>query len=1084
MTPRFTKIALLSTASAAAAALFVPATASAQSNTTCTLRTGTTNVYDCLNGTTGVSTVTVTNGTFTGTAPLTFTTATGDLTVGAVAVSGGTITNTVNGLGNDAIRLRNTATGGAITLNATGQNVSALGTDVSAIDFAGNGGPITITAGNLNAPGLRSFGVFGTGGSVTNVTVGNITSGSTGADIGSTGNLTFTSGTINNSDGLALSLVSTGGTSTATTGAINSARGGVALQGTSVSFTGAGITARDFGIRAGSSTGGITIRSGAISSVGTGISTVATTGATDIGNCPTVATTTAGAPAIVSTSTTGNITINCGAITTAGDGSDGVNVSSTTGNVAVTTTTVNTGTGVDSDGVVIATGGTVNATTGALTTGGANSDGLQITGGTGAVTATVAGATTTGANSDAISITSAGPVTVTNSGTINVRGANSVGIDVATTGTGAVNVTTGVVTSTAPNTAADPSFAAVRVVAAGAAPVTVVANGNITTAAGSGIWAQTAGNTNVTVNSGVTVSGPTAITLGGAGTNTLVVNGTLTSTTAGTSGYVLAPGAGPLALTIGAAGSISGPLTFGAGNDVFSNSRTAGFTQSGALNFGAGNDTFNTSSIFTQNAAISFGDGNDTVNNTGVYNATGTTDFGAGTDTFNNGTTGTGAAAGTLTAFSGATFAGLEAFNNNAGLIDLRDGATGDILNLGTANYTATGNARLGIDVGSANGALTSDRLVYSGTTTGTTTILPTFLTGGPVIDTTGALVVDAGTVAAGQFVLGGPTNAGLINLALETRGSDVFLTGRPNVATGDLVLVNRLGRDIWHQSAEAYQAYAMSRRVDFGNERKNPVGIWAQLYGSKERFGDRNRTITAFGTNLTSSSRFETNRRGAQGGIEFGAPSFLIGATGGYEHAQGDSDFGTGIDLEGYNYGLYAQFGAQQGLYAGVLLKRDEFDVRVTNSGLGVLGAYPEGRSDGIDGEVGFRFGNPGGVNFDVGAGVSYVRSRLDDYNFGNLSFESDRYNSTRGRLQARASFAGAIAPFIDGKIFREFGDAADLTVRSGTLSSNLVDEKRGTWGRIEAGIGGGAGGGPLLSAFVDLGDVRGWGLRGGFRF
>ena len=67
---------------------------------------------------------------------------------------------------------------------------------------------------------------------------------------------------------------------------------------------------------------------------------------------------------------------------------------------------------------------------------------------------------------------------------------------------------------------------------------------------------------------------------------------------------------------------------------------------------------------------------------------------------------------------------------------------------------------------------------------------------------------------------------------------------------------------------------------------------------------------------------------------------------------------------------------------------------------------------------------------------------------------------------------------------MFREFGDAADVTVRSGALSTNLIDQKRGTWGRVEAGIGGGAGGGPLLSAFVGLGDVRGWGLRGGFRF
>lgn len=1083
MTNRYTRLALLSTASTAMAALFIPAAASAQSNTTCTLRAGTTNTYDCLNGTTGVSTVTVTNGTFTGTAPLTFTTTTGDLTVGATAVSGGVITNTTGGLGNDAIRLRNTATGGAITLNATGQNISALGTDVSAIDFAAANGPVTITAGNLSAPGAQSFGIYGTGASTANVTVGNINTGATGANIFASGNINFTSGTITNANGYALDLQSTGGTTTATAGAINSSLLGVNLTGTGVSFTGAGVTSRDFGVRAVGSTGPVTIRSGAVSSVLTGISGTSTTGLIDIGNCPTVATTGANAPGIVATSTTGNITVNCGAVTTAGANSDGVNLTSTSGNVNLTTTSVNTGSGADSDGVVIATAGTVTASTGTITTGGAASDGLQITGGAGAVTATVAGVTTTGANSDAISITRAGPVTVTNTGTIAVSGANSVGIDVATTGTGAVSVTTGVVNSTAANTAADPSFAAVRVVAAGAAPVTVVANGNITTTAGSGIWAQTAGTSSVTVNSGVTVSGPTAITLGGATGNTLVVNGTLTSTTAGTSGYVLAPGAGPLTLTLGTAGSISGPLTFGAGNDVFTNNRTAGFTQSGALSFGAGNDTFNTSTTFTQNAAIAFGDGNDTVNNTGVYVATGTTDFGAGTDTFNNGTTGTTGVAGTLNAFSGATFTGLEAFNNNAGLIDLRDGATGDVLNLGTANYAATGNARLGVDVGSANGVLTADRLVYSGTTTGTTTILPTFLSG-VVIDTTGALVVDAGTVAAGQFVLAGPTNSGLVNFGLETRGSDVFLTGRPDEATADLLFVNRIGNDIWYQSAEAYQAYAMSRRVDFGNERKSPVGIWAQLYNSKERFGDRNRSTTAFGTALTTSGRFETKRRGAQGGLEFGAPSFLIGATAGYEHAEGGTDFGTDIDAEGYNYGVYGQFGAQQGLYAGVLLKRDVYDVRVTNVSVGALTVIPEGKSTGIDGEVGFRFGNPGTLNFDVGAGLSYVRSRIDDYSFGNLSFDNDRYTSTRGRLQARASFAAPIAPFIDGKVFHEFGDASDLVVRSGALTTGLVDQKRGTWGRIEAGIGGGAGGGPLLSAFVDLGDVRGWGLRGGFRF
>lgn len=1230
MTNRIRNLALLSTATTALAALALPTAASAQS-TTCTLRTGTTNVYDCLNGTTGVSTVTVAGGTFTGTSPLTVTSATGNIDLTAAPVAGGTIQNVANVAGTDALRLANSFAGGAITLTAPGQNFLVTGEATDAIEYTATGGAVNITAGNLTATSPLSFGLFGNGGSTTNITVGNISSGSSGADISGTGNITYTGGTINSGQGFGLSIGSETGVTSVTTGAITALRGAL-LSGTSVIFNGNGVTASNgFGIQATGTTGPVTIRSGAVSSVaGEGIIAAATTGAIDIGSCPTVTTLDVNSPGIVATTTTGNITVNCGAVSTSNQFSDGVNLSSTSGNINLTTTSVSATPGLDSDGVVIATGGTITTstgpittagndsvgllitggagavqagygnisttgtgasypvlisttsgainlaggnvsatganqigieltsasgaitgttgsitangagsrglvvngaggglvtlttgaistandgvvitngadpitlttgavttteadapavtlastgaitvTTGQLTTGGgtaarANSPALLINGGAGAVTATVAGATTTGAGSDAISITSTGPVTVTNSGTIAVSGPGSVGIDIATTGTGAVNVTTGVVNSTATNPATEASFGAVRVVAGGAAPVAVTANGNITAANGSGIWAQTAGGATVTVNSGVTVSGPTAVTLGGTTGNTLVVNGTLNSTTAGRGGYVLA-GTGPLSLSIGANGVLGGPLTFTAGNDSFTNAAT--YTQSSTIDFLAGNDTFTNSGTFNHGGIVQFGAGTDTLTNSGTLNLSSAAafDFGADADVFNN--------SGTLNLRNGAqTLAGLETFNNSGGIIDLRDGAANDVLTI-SGNYAATGNARLAVDVGGG----TADRLVYTGTTTGTTTILPTFTDGNVIVNPTGVLVVDAGTVAAGQFVLDGTPSTGLINYGLETRGSDVFLTATPDEAVGDLVLVNRLGNEIWYQSAEAYQSYAMSRRVDFGNERKSPVGVWAQLYGSKDRFGDRNRSITAFGTALTSSSRFETKRRGAQAGLEFGAPNFLIGVTGGYEHADGGTDFGTNLDVEGYNYGVYAQFGAKQGLYAGVLLKRDDYDVRILNSGIGANSVVPDGRSTGIDGEVGFRFGGPGGANIDVGAGLSYVRSRIDDFDFGNLTFDNDRYTSTRGRLQARASFAGAVAPFVDGKIFREFNDGPDQTVRSGTLSTDLVDQKRGTWGRVEAGIGGGAGGGPLLSAWVDVGDVRGWGIRGGFRF
>jgi trimeric autotransporter adhesin len=55
---------------------------------------------------------------------------------------------------------------------------------------------------------------------------------------------------------------------------------------------------------------------------------------------------------------------------------------------------------------------------------------------------------------------------------------------------------------------------------------------------------------------------------------------------------------------------------------------------------------------------------------------------------------------------------------------------------------------------------------------------------------------------------------------------------------------------------------------------------------------------------------------------------------------------------------------------------------------------------------------------------------------------------------------------------------------VRSGSNSSFLDGNQKGTWGRVEAGIGGGTGGGPIVSAWADFGDTRGYGLRAGFRF
>ena len=981
-------------------------------------------------------------------------------TDGAVSVT--TASVSTNGVDADGVQI---ATIGAVTTN-TG-NITTLGADSVGLLVTGGTGNVAATFGNITTAGTgASYPVLinTTGGNIA-ITGGNVTA--TGANqiginlVSTTGAITGTTGTITANGAGSQGLVIAGGTGgavTLTTGAISAAGNGIAIDNGAdpITLTTGAVTSTEAGAIATrlNSTGAITF-----------------TGGLQRANA---------ADALQINGGAGAIGVTVAGATTTGAGADGVQITGT-GPLTFSNTGTVTTAGAGSRGVAISGVTTAAVTCGNISTTGANSPAFDLSA-NGNTTVTCGTLSTTGTASDGINITNASGTTTVTGGTTTVSGDGSLGIDVATgTNTGAITINTGVVTSTATNSAAQFNFASV--LAVGAGPITVNATGNVSATTGSGIWVRSTGSTaTVVVNPGVTVSGPLAVTLAGQTGNILTVNGTINSNTAGAAAYQIL-GPGPLALTIGAAGTVGGPLTFTAGNDVFTNNRTAGYTQVGTIDFLAGDDIFNNNTVFNHAGIVQFGAGDDRLNNAGTLNLSSAAafDFGANTtvagDVFNN--------TGTLTLFNGAqTLANLESFLNAGGLIDLRDGAGNDTLTI-PGNYTASLNARLGIDVVGTTNLNVADRLVIGGITAGTTTVLAAYTN--PVIDPTGALVIDSSLnnlVGTGNFVLGGTNSFGLINYSLENRGGDIFIVSRPDEVVFDQVFVGRMANDIWYQSAEAYQSYAMSRRIDYGNERKGPVGIWAQLYGSRERFGDRSRSATAFNTTLATSSRFETKRRGAQTGLDFGAQNFVVGVTAGYEHAKGDTDFGTGLDLEGYNYGAYAQFGAKQGIYAGLLLKRDDYDIRIVNNSVGALMVNPDGRSTGVDGEAGLRFGNPGSINFDVGAGLSYVRSRTDAYRFGNVNFDGQRHTSTRGRLQARASFAGTLAPFIDGKLFREFGDANDVFVRSGALTSTIEDQKRGTWGRIEAGLGGGAGGGPLFSGFVDLGDVKGYGVRGGFRF
>ncbi len=1036
-------------------------------------------------GTVSVTTGNVTTSTNGSTTP-------GGYGVAAQAFSGnstvrtGTV-NTVNGAGIIASAFSPTGSvdiGGCPSVSTVGNNSTAIVAQTAGV------GSIVINCGVLTTTGDNSNGVFAV--ATTGTVLVNITSATTSgvgaygvtANTNGIGTVTTNAGVINTTGAGATGLFSRAGTGALDIGYGNITTSGIANTGNSAAALDV-LSNSNINLRG----AGSTLRSN-----GAGVITALVSGAGVTGNLGNVTATGVGAQGALISSTTAPINLTIGTVATTGNG---VFVSAGSNAVTLTTGTV-TATEAGASGTVINSTGAVTFNGAKQTANGNNA--LRILGGAGAINATVAGATTTGM-ATAVSINAGGPVTFVNTGTINTSGANSNGIiisgattasvtcgivstigtnspavtvsasgttnvncgTISTTGalsdgivvsntagtttvTGGTTTATGVgsrgivVSSSAPaatglvtvNTGVvSANSNAVVASSTGGANVVVNTTGGVTSTTGTGITATTGGSTLVTINTGNTVTGVQGVSLQGTAGNTLIVNGTLSNTVPGTTPYTVLNG-GPFTLTLGATGTINGPLAFTTGNDTFNNFNT--FALPAALDFGTGTDVFNNSNV--------------------------------------------------VTAFTGTSVvSNLETFNNIGALLDMRDGAANDVASFAGANFVATGNARLGIDVVGVGAVNIADRLVIGGAT-GVTTILPNFIN--PTIDVTGPLIVDStlNSLVAGQFVLSGPTTFGLINYGLQVRGGDLFLTSTPGAQTYDVVFVGRQARELWYTSADAYNSYATARRISYGQDRSHPLGIWAQLYGERQTSGENSRTATAFGATLAVADRIRTNYRGAQGGIDFGTTNFVIGVTGGYERAEGTSNTGALIRTEGHNYGAYAQFGMTTGLYIGALVKRDENRARFTNGAIANGFANPKVRSTGVEGEIGFRTGGADTINFDLGAGVAYVDTSMDTFNFGNITFAENSLKSVRGRLHARATFAGAVAPFIEVRGFHEFRGNNSYTLNSGSNFTTLDGGAKGTYARIEAGLGGGSKGGPMISAWADVGDTTGYGLRAGFRF
>jgi outer membrane autotransporter protein len=557
------------------------------------------------------------------------------------------------------------------------------------------------------------------------------------------------------------------------------------------------------------------------------------------------------------------------------------------------------------------------------------------------------------------------------------------------------------------------------------------------------------------------------IAFSGDGNNSLTNNGTI-----GAAGdtAILAGGAGTTSITNSSTGTISGSVLLGDADDSIGNFGTLNLD--GVNLFGGGTDVISNRSTGIVNlVSTSSFSGLETIDNAGRINVgTGTISLAA--TTINN------LAGGQIVATSGISRIAGALGLNNAGTIVLGDNQAGDRLTI-DGNYAGLTGGSLSIDV--ASDLSIADVLIINGAATGTTTVNANILPTNGVINMNGVLVVDAAAgTSANAFVLGPVTGAGLVDYAIEQRGDDFFLIGEANPTVGELSALGLVGPDLWYQSFDSQRGAVAGRSIAGREGRK--LGYWGQLYAINDRYGNHTVTDDIFGADVSFGGRIRHDGFGAQGGIDLAIGPVVVGVTGGYEHDDAEVGQSSGIRAKGYNYGAYALFGGEAGIYGSLTVKRDNYDLRFDNIVRNVF-ARPDGHATGVDAQVGYRAAY-GGALVDLNAGLSGVRAKVDGFTVDATRFSLDSTDSLRGRASARVIAPRAYGAFIDTTLFHEFDGDSTVNAVNGTTSDSFGEHGKGTWGRIEAGLGASLRRGPIVSAYVQVGDVQGFGGRGTFRF
>ena len=823
-------------------------------------------------------------------------------------------------------------------------------------------------------------------------------------------------------------------------------------------------------------------------------------------------------------STNGDVIVSAGTVSTKGDSSQAISARAPIGDVTLTVDKVTTS-GRQSGAIYAAGASKITITAGAVETAGSDAHGIHAVtsdssglGLGGLIAIKSNGVTTSGTNATAIYASGGTPATAVSIevGQVGTAGDHAIGVDAAST-SGTVAVKAGKVSTagdTATGLAAHTETGDISVVAnsvttvgdashaidvrAGSGTISVIAREIGTRGhAADGVVANNAtGTVNVLTNlvattgdgsRGIVAAGralsldtgdtssakSTAIALQGQDSATLTIRG---AANGGIDGVRLQALSAQMTIARGAsvsgavngvmidASSYAGPAVPAAAIPA---PHGASILNGGTITGGTGyaitviNGPATVTNAGTLSGALKFADGDDLVTNSGAFLIARDSDFGAGNDRFVN--------SGVVRVLAGTSqsgmvrLLGLERFENNAGLIELRNGHVGDTLVL-PGGYAGTGGAKLGLDI-SFGATRTSDQLVVQGAATGATAIVLANI--GPAQATLTATPIALVKVGAGSspdaFTLDEASRSiGFVQYGLrfERASGSYALTGVSGAPVHRLARAGEAAQNVWLRSADAVTGHMTALRD--GEWAGTDTGkLWGQAQGGTDRRNGSGVLTSPNGNAGTYDATYRQDYYGFQLGKDLygkttGHGGVVLGVTGGYLsstlHQSGD-----GLSFDAVNAGGYATVSAGR-FFASALAKYDHYWVKASSPALDYQNRL-QGSSWGASAEAGFRLGSERLFAEPV-ASIAWTRTGLDDLQVLGNGFAFDAASGLRGKAGLRGGALLAVTGsakalvYASSQVVHEFAGTDGLTFTSGNASDHVLNDRLGTYGEGRLGV------------------------------